>query len=334
MIVKEQEFVLPASSVTVLVTMLVPLAKVEPLGGTLTTVAPGQLSPTVGAKVIGSETHWPGAVLVTMFAGQAIVGASRSSTVTVKLQEFVLPAASVTVLVTMLVPLAKVEPLGGTLTTVAPGQLSPTVGANVIGAETHWPGAVLVTMFAGQAIVGASRSTTVTVKLQVLVLLLASTTWNVFVVTPTGKVLPLGRPAICVVVAVGQSGVTTGAVKLTTALHWPAALVAIRLPGQTMAGGLTRSMTTVCTWVAMLPVRSAYVHVTRKVPGRLKEVGSVVAPVISPAQASVAVGVVRVTEHALVRLGSGETSGAGADVSRVTTVRATELVAPLMSTTV
>ena len=37
-------------SVMVLVTELVPLANVEPLGGMLTTVEPGQLSPMVGAK--------------------------------------------------------------------------------------------------------------------------------------------------------------------------------------------------------------------------------------------------------------------------------------------
>ena len=62
-----------------------------------------------------------------MLAGQAITGFSVSLTVTVNVQLAVLPAASVAVLVTVVVPFGKVEPEGGLLTTVTPGQLSVAV---------------------------------------------------------------------------------------------------------------------------------------------------------------------------------------------------------------
>ena len=49
------------------------------------------------------------------------------STVTVNVQSVMLPAASVTVTVTVVAPSAKNVPLAGTELTVAPGQLSPKV---------------------------------------------------------------------------------------------------------------------------------------------------------------------------------------------------------------
>ena len=48
-----------------------------------------------------------------------------------------------------------------------------------------------------QIATGASVSLTVTSKLQVAVLPFASVTIKVFVVVPTLKVLPLGKPAVC-----------------------------------------------------------------------------------------------------------------------------------------
>ena len=51
-----------------------------------------------------------------------------SQTVTVKLQPAVAPPASVAVQVTVVTPSGKLEPDGGEQTTVAPGQLSVTVG--------------------------------------------------------------------------------------------------------------------------------------------------------------------------------------------------------------
>lgn len=76
-----------------------------------------------------------------MSAGQAIFGFSVSTTVTVKLHESVLLAASVAVQVTVVVPFWKVELGGGTQTIVAPGQLSVTVAVKLTTA-LQTPGSV------------------------------------------------------------------------------------------------------------------------------------------------------------------------------------------------
>jgi hypothetical protein len=57
--------------------------------------------------------------------------------------------------------------------------------------RVHRPEAVLVTMDVGQLMLGASVSLTVTVKVQALVLPLASLAVQVTVVTPLLKVEPL-----------------------------------------------------------------------------------------------------------------------------------------------
>ena len=75
--------------------------------------------------------------------------------------------------VTVFVPNVKTDPLGGSQTTSAP-QLSVTVVANSTN-RSHRPEAVLVTIFVEHTMTGFSRSWTVTVKLQVTRLLLAST---------------------------------------------------------------------------------------------------------------------------------------------------------------
>ena len=55
-------------------------------------------------------------------------------------------------------------------------------------------------------------STTVTVKEQVAELLEPSVTLKVLVVTPTGKEVPLDKPAICVVTEPEQLSVPPGVV--------------------------------------------------------------------------------------------------------------------------
>lgn len=62
-----------------------------------------------------------------MFAGQVI--AVQVETVTVKLQLAVRSVASIAVQVTVVVPIGKDDPDGGTQATVTPGQLSLAVGA-------------------------------------------------------------------------------------------------------------------------------------------------------------------------------------------------------------
>ena len=78
-----------------------------------------------------------------------------SLTVTVKVQLPVRLAASVAVQVTVVTPLAKVEPEIGEQLTVAPGQLSLAAGVVYVTDAEHWPIAVFVVMFPGQLTVGA-----------------------------------------------------------------------------------------------------------------------------------------------------------------------------------
>ena len=65
--------------------------------------------------------------------------------------------------------------------------------------------------------VGSSSSVTVTVKLQVAVLPLASVTTKVLVVIPTGNNDPEGKPAVCVNVAPGALSAITGSANVTMA---------------------------------------------------------------------------------------------------------------------
>ena len=151
--VKLQVAVLPAASVAVLVTVVVPTAKLLPLAGALATVTPGQLSVALTVKVT-LLLHTPGAAFTARFAGQLICGSSLSVTVTVKLQVEVLPCASVAVLVTEVVPTAKLLPLAGALATLTPGQLSVAFTVKVT-LLLHAPGAAFTARFAGQLICGS-----------------------------------------------------------------------------------------------------------------------------------------------------------------------------------
>ena len=73
------------------------------------------------------------------FAGQVIVGACVSFTVTVNEQLAELPAASITEQFTVVVPFGKLDPEGGVQTGVpTPEQLSVAVAAKVTTAE-HCP---------------------------------------------------------------------------------------------------------------------------------------------------------------------------------------------------
>src|SRR5436190_6445368 len=180
----------PLASVAVHVTWLVPRGKRVPDGGAQTTVAPAQLSVAPGAKVT-TASHRPDSLLVTTFAGQVTVGGSPSCTVTVKLQRLVLPLASVAVQLTAVTPLVNVAPDGGAQSTVVPGQLS-FAGAAKVTTASHRPTWLFVTMFAGQVIVGTSRSCTVTVKLQRLVLPPVSVAVQFTAVTPLVNVVPDG----------------------------------------------------------------------------------------------------------------------------------------------
>ena len=75
-------------------------------------------------------------------------------TVTVKVQTVLLPLASVAVFVTVVVPIGKVLPLDGVLTTLLRLQLSLAVTLNVTLLRLQLPASALTTMLAGQVITG------------------------------------------------------------------------------------------------------------------------------------------------------------------------------------
>lgn len=152
---------LPEVSVAVQVTVVVPTGRTVPEGGLQATVTPGQLSVAVAANVATAPLGQVGSNV--LFAGQVMVGGCASLTVTVNWQLALLFDASVAVQVTVVVPFGNVEPVGGTQSTVTPGQLSVAVAEKLTTAE-HRLGAVVVTMSPGHVIVGGAASLTLTVN--------------------------------------------------------------------------------------------------------------------------------------------------------------------------
>lgn len=121
------------------VTVVDPTGKAEPDGGVQMTLAPGQLSTTVGAGKFTTGEHCPGEAVTDKLGGHTIVIGSKSFMVTVNEQFAVAPPASVAIQVTVVVPIAKFEPVGGEQTTLVPGQLSRTSGAK-FAVPVHAPG--------------------------------------------------------------------------------------------------------------------------------------------------------------------------------------------------
>jgi hypothetical protein len=120
-----------------------------------------------------------------------MTGFSLSTTVTVKLQRFVLPLVSLAMHCTVVTPFGKLPPEGGTQTIVAPAQLSLTVGSNKTIAS-HRPGLVFARMLVGQAVTGGRLSFTVTVKAQAAAFWLVSVAVQATTVAPRGNWLPEG----------------------------------------------------------------------------------------------------------------------------------------------
>ncbi len=149
-----------------------------------------------------------------MFAGQVTEGNCVSLMVTVKLQFAVCRLPAVTTKVLVVVPTGKVAPLArpAVCAVLAPEQLSAPTGVEQVMAAPQIFRVLACVTFAGQVMVGACASVTVTVKLQAVVCKLPAVTVNVFVVTPTGKAAPLARPAVWAVDAPEQLSVPTGAV--------------------------------------------------------------------------------------------------------------------------
>src|SRR5205085_5650958 len=108
-----------------------------------------QLSVAETGEIVGTGAWQFALAEAVVPAGQLTIGFSVSLTVTVNVQEAVLPAASVAVELTDVVPTGKVEPDAGLETIVTPGQLSVAVTVKFTTA-LHLPASFDLTMLAGQ----------------------------------------------------------------------------------------------------------------------------------------------------------------------------------------
>lgn len=134
-------------------TLVTPSGNDEPEGGAQLTLAPGQLSITVGSAKFTTGEHCPGEAVTDTLAGHKTAMRSRSLTVTVNEQVAVAPPASVAIQVTGVVPIAKLEPLGGEQTTLKTGQLSAT-GRKKFTVPVQLPGSFTCKTLPGQLIRG------------------------------------------------------------------------------------------------------------------------------------------------------------------------------------
>src|SRR6185295_487128 len=137
-------------------------------GALLVTVSNPQLSlvATGTPSTTPLAVHRPASVLTVTLAGQVIVGASWSSTVTTCAQVCRLPLVSTAVQVTVVFPCAYTS--GALLVTVSNPQLSlvATGTPSTTPLAVHRPASVLTVTLAGHVIVGGVVSLTVIVVWQ------------------------------------------------------------------------------------------------------------------------------------------------------------------------
>jgi hypothetical protein len=131
--VNEQLAVRLAASVTVNVCCTCPTAKLDPdaCPAVIAMLDPAQLSLKVGWLYVTVRLHCPAVALNVWLLGQLMIGSSASTTVMVKLQYAVLPAASCETYTSCDVPTANVLPLPAAVVPVVVGgglQLSVRTG--------------------------------------------------------------------------------------------------------------------------------------------------------------------------------------------------------------
>ena len=148
---------LPVASVAVYVTVVVPTAKVAPELCVWTNETKEQLSVAVASVQETSAVHNPASTFLVMFAGVfAMSGFSSSVTVTICVSLAVLPEASVTIHVTVVLPSEKFA--GASLVTVYE-QLSAAVALPKATPEAvQMPKSVETDTSAGAVMVGDKRS--------------------------------------------------------------------------------------------------------------------------------------------------------------------------------
>jgi hypothetical protein len=180
--------VLPAASVAEQFTDVEPIGNVDPEAGThVTATDPSIASSAVTEKV--TTAPLPLVAGTAMFAGSVRTGAVVSATLTVKLPEAVLLAASVAEQFTVVVPRANVAPEAGRQTTGTVPPIASSADAEKVTTAPLAPVAATV-KFDGKVRAGAVESATVTVKLPDPTLPWASVAVQVTVVVPIGNADP------------------------------------------------------------------------------------------------------------------------------------------------
>ena len=267
----EQLVELPAASVTVIVTVLAPRGALVPATGDCVIVRlPEQLSTATTAAVkSGTLAAQPEPASADWVGPHDVIdGAVVSFTVRVAVHVAVLPAASATVRVIVVLPRTAVAPTAGDCVTKVTAQLSAdttllvksgTSAVQFAPAETVWSAAQVVT-------VGFVVSRTVKVVVQVVMLPAASVTVSVIVLAPRTPAEPAAGD--CVTEAMPQlSLATTPAVKFGTAAEQLLSALALWAAGHEVMTGAVVSWTVIVTvQVEELPAASVAVRVTGKLP--------------------------------------------------------------------
>ena len=175
---------LPEPSVTLNVFTVTPVGKVAPLASPAVWIvdAPEQLSVPTGAAYVTTAPHTLLSLPVMIFDGQLIEGSTLSVTVTSWAHLAVLPAPSVTVQITVVVPAANVA--GALLVVEDTLQLSVVTGVPKATPVAVQPLLVITLTFRGQVMTGTTLSVTITSWVQLAVRPASSVTVHVTVVVP------------------------------------------------------------------------------------------------------------------------------------------------------
>lgn len=261
MVTGKLQFVLfPHPSLAVTLTMVSPIPKELPLGGSATTVSGAQ--PPLAVTVKNTTAPLKLVAVAVRLDGQFKTMGEKlcGLTVTVKLQLVEPPQLSLAVTSTGVVPIGNVLPLGGLAVTNG-GGLQPPVAVTVKNTTIPFE-LVAVTVRLEEQLRLIGGSTTVTVKLQLVLVPQGSLAVVSTVVVPIGKVLPLAGVALTN--GGGLQPPLADAVKNTTAPFGPVA-VTVRFDGQLrLIGGLTT--VTVKLQLVLLPQVSLAVVNTVVVP--------------------------------------------------------------------
>jgi hypothetical protein len=142
--------------------------------------------------------------------------------------------------------------------------LSVAVAGGTVTNASHEERSVEIIMLAGQVISGAWLSFTITVKLHVVVLPLASVTVYVTTVVPTGYVPEASLVPVksFITVAIAQLSFVVGIAIVKFAEENPASATVVMLLGQVIVGTVVSVGITENVQVEVLPASSVAVSVT------------------------------------------------------------------------